>query len=357
MRFNHAQADIEQPQALAKSIKKGMAGSSIQQAVARPQNARPLIRSRSKAKQNKSSIAQINALSTKRKGPREELEEYIILSYPNREALEAAKKALENDPNVLWVGENEPITPLVEPSDPFYKKPTVGIGPQVPRDVDYQWAMEALNMSEVWDYSRGHAYIAAVDTGIEISHPDLQANFRSHFSYDFADNDDNVDELVTPALHAGHGTNVAGILAATPDNDIGVAGLCWDCSLMIAKTAKSTSSHPTFFIGAVSSSIVGMVDNGAQVINMSFGGANDPCQDPLNVFCKAIEYAESNDVVMAAAAGNESIQDVDFPARHPDVISVGAVDINLTKPVWSSFGPGLELDILAPGEHILSTFY
>jgi subtilisin family serine protease len=323
----------------------------------------------------------------------EQLEEYIVLSYPSRQALEKAKKALQNNPDVLWIGENTRVSLSAAPSDTHYPYPLVSVSPG-PNDNSYQWSMHALNMSEVWDFSRGHAYLAMIDRSIDTTHPDLHANFRSRFSTDLAygndsvdtwdPNDQNSDNNNLSSLdleRVGHGTHVAGILAAGSDNGTGVTGVCWHCSLMVGKTGYVTQGsgwlewmgvfegsriNTELARGDVINGIYYMVETGAQVINLSlyapepdagscknYASRNDP-------FCQVLSLADEMDVVIVAAAGNEGWKagndngNVDFPAKDHRVIAVGAVDSAGTVPPWSNKGP--EIDLVAPGVDILSTF-
>jgi serine protease len=368
VRFKSTQTDFEYTNGAANTEQNSQFRMATKKALASSQNSRPLIHSQRKTNKTHSASTEARKkTSVANKSAREKLNEYVVIKYPNRQALEAAKAAFENDPNVIWVGENKLLGGSSAPSDPLYSEFQIVVGPTVIGDKDYQWGMKALNMSEVWDYTKGHAYIAAVDMGLEKAHPDLQLNFRDQFSYDYADDDDNVDELdPSPSGQVtqlgGHGTHVAGILAASSNNGVGVAGICWNCSLMMEKTGtvlmdiNRVHSLNVASLAAIADSITGAVDTGAQVINMSLGGQIDDCSiDPNGVLCLALEYANEMDVVMAAAAGNESAEGVDFPARDPRVISVGAVDIDNISPIWASNGP--EKDIVAPGVHILSTFY
>lgn len=364
VRFNYKQSDIARPQGLAETIGTGQASPDTLRRLGYPQSARPLITP-------SRNVAQSGTASSRPKRARDELEEYVILKYANRKALEMAKQALENDPDVQWVGENNSLSFQAAPSDPLF--------PQAGTDYDHQWGLHALNLPQAWDYAQGHAYIAILDTGIETENPDLQANFRPHLSYDFGHLDENVDELQAnlqnpptetnhdmvnfgvPPDMAGHGTHVAGILAATPNNGIGGSGVCWYCSLMVGKAAKITTTSfgniLNLNLDSAIEAIYWMSDAGAQVINMSFGGQYPapPCTNPLNPLCLAINHAEEMDVVMVAAAGNERIQAIDYPAAEPRVIGVGAVDIEGQNPDWASNGP--EKELVAPGVHVLSTFY
>jgi hypothetical protein len=243
---------------------------------------------------------------------------------------------------------------------------------------EYQWGLHTMNFPEAWDYVRGHAYIAMLDTGINMSHPDLQANFRPHLSYDFYNNRHDVDEL-TPDIRppfvandlVGHGTHVAGIIAATTNNGIGGAGTCWHCSLMVGKIsypvrasvtdntgATWTGYRPTIDKASFARSLNAAVASGAQVINMSLGqygfNCGDNHSDPL---CQAIEYAAEKDVIMVGAAGNDwSKHSHQYPATDHRVIKVHAVKPSLMPTEWT-YTYGLRFDLGAPGLNIVSTFY
>ena len=248
----------------------------------------------------------------------------------------------------------------VVPSDPLFQSTDPN-----PLPIEYQWGMQPLNMSEAWDYSRGHAYIGVADYGIQTTHPDLQENFRPHLSFDIAENDSDVDEQNTDYPNiGGHGTHVAGILAGSSDNGEGITGICWDCSLMVGKIAKTILDglgNPVTYAptsDTVADGITWLTNAGAQVINLSLGrpsfDANGDPRDYPNIET-AIAHAEKMDVVMVAAAGNRTLNELDFPALDPRVISAGAIDRGGIVPVWSNTSDNLDLS--APGVIILSTFY
>jgi serine protease len=266
----------------------------------------------------------------------------------------------------------------IEPNDPLFS--STYMYPSY-----YQWGMRTLNMEEAWNYARGHAYLAPLDAGIQTNHPDLQNNFRAQFSRKFAPHEDliseNVDELPTTGLSTGHGTHVSGILAASSNNQIGVVGTCWDCSLMIGKITGVLGNSSKYEYRTIANGLDWMIKTGAQVVNMSFGsslsdvfGTDDfsNCSEVITFYrnteysteqkkthalrwCEALDRAEEFDVVLVAAAGNESDQNIDFPASDDRVIAVGAIDFSGNVSAWSSDGP--EKDLVAPGEDVLSTFY
>lgn len=319
--------------------------------------------------------------------PRARLERYVVLTYPPGTDLEKVKQALASDPAVLHVEENVKFLLSVSPSDPFFPLP-----PPPSRPQSYQWGSHVLNLEHAWDRVKGHAYIGITDTGLEVNHPDLRAfhvsgsttvydhgNFRRQLSYDFGYNDANVDENmvrlgITPTA-LGHGTHISGIVAATPNNGIGVAGACWNCSLMMAKVSilRQDGTNADIPLAALAAGTTWLVDHGAQVLNASLraagkGATCDSPTDQLGMYCTALAYADQRDVVMVAASGNAKTS-LDFPASDPRVIAVGGIEANGTSwALWDEpqclyFGDlcgsnyGANQALVAPAKQVLSTFY
>jgi subtilisin family serine protease len=134
----------------------------------------------------------------------------------------------------------------VRPSDTYFP-----LAPPPPTQGGIQWAHDLLNLPAAWDKVRGHAFVAVVDNGIQSAHPDLQGSFRPHMSYNLAAGAPGSEPYVSQAVEEGvgssyinvpggcmpnpirgHGTHVAGIIAASA-NDQGAVGTCWHCSLMV----------------------------------------------------------------------------------------------------------------------------
>jgi subtilisin family serine protease len=319
--------------------------------------------------------------------PRAQLERTIVLRYPSVVKIDAIAAALERDPNVLSVERNRIYRLAVTPGDPLF--------PQTPSPYDHQWGSHLLRLPEAWDYTKGNAYVGIIDTGIDTDHEDLQAlrfhngswiylggNFRPQFSYDYNYDDSNVDEgqpqfedgALRTVAAAGHGTHVAGIVAATADNGLGGTGVCWHCSLMIAKTnvlahmgGGQWGSVGALAEDAIVEALTDLTDKGAQLINMSFEAGFLDCESPNpDCYCKALAYAHGRDLVMVAASGNGGRASVSFPASHPDVVAAGGVipggafwntcDTDFdTRDCPSNYGSDQEL--VAPARQVLSTFY
>ena len=309
--------------------------------------------------------------------PRARLERYVVFRYPAQANLEAIREALLRNPHVLAVEENLPLDlASTNPNDPMF--PSTG---STPPD-QYQWGSFTLNLPNAWDYTRGHAYVGIVDTGIDPTHPDLVGNFRQHLSWDFGYDDNNVSEGQAQQLNgqltfpdrAGHGTHVAGIVGATANNGIGVAGACWGCSLMIAKASTLANGcvngdcfvyNATLFTVDAAEGVTGMVDRGAQVINMSFRSARRNCATSPNVMCDALAYATQRDVAMVASSGNGG-GNIGFPAHDPRVLAAGGIIPD--GSFWGTCDPafdttdcpsndGPDQEVVAPARQVLSTFY
>lgn len=204
-----------------------------------------------------------------------------------------------------------------------------------------QWGLLAIHAPLAWDLSTGadSVTIAVVDSGVDLSHPDLAGKIVA--GYDFVNND------ADPTDDFGHGTHVAGIAAAVTNNAAGMAGVSWGARIMPVKVLNASGNGS---YANVAAGIIWAADHGAQVINLSLGGtsASATLQDAVN-------YAYSLDVTIVAAAGNVAVgsYSVLYPARLPHVIAVTAIDNTNTVAGFSRFGP--EVDVAAPGVDIFST--
>jgi subtilisin family serine protease len=289
--------------------------------------------------------------------PRARLENYVLLTYPTAPSAAAAKKRLEKDELVLSVGQNFLMSYSSVPSDRYFS-----INPSDPLPGSYQWGMQLMKLPQAWDKVRGNAYVGAADHGIFldcsstpcVTHPDLRQNFRLQFSGDVSGHGPvpSVQDI------SGHGTHVAGIIAATPQygsftnhsTNSGVAGACWTCSYVVART---DGTFNTFAAG-----VTYALDRGLQAVNMSWGdqlhsSRFQSCADQdYKPVCDVIEYAKSTDVVLVAAAGNSREARVAFPARSPDVIAVGGIQYDAQGPTYWYNGYGTDCGHTAPNEYL-----
>jgi len=229
---------------------------------------------------------------------------------------EKAIVALQNNPNVRYV----------EPDGQVYALET---------ELESSWGVKRIGAGVVHgDGNKGTGvYIAIIDSGIDYTHPDLDANYAG--GHDFVNDDDD------PMDDDGHGTHVAGTVAAE-DNDIGVVGVAPEASLYALKVLDSTGRG---YVSDVIAAIEWATEKEIQVINMSLGGRK-------NISLEwACDLAYSEGLLLVAAAGNSG--SVIYPAACSSVIAVSATDSNDDLAYFSSTGKQVEL--AAPGVDINST--
>ncbi|MDQ7054674.1 MAG: S8 family peptidase [candidate division KSB1 bacterium] len=243
----------------------------------------------------------------------------------------------------------------------------------VPNDpgITLQNYLNIIQAPQAWDITHGDStvVIAIVDTGVDWQHPDLAPNLWRNpgeipgngldddgngyiddvHGWDFANNDNDPKNYASTAA-AAHGTHVAGLAAAAGNNGLGVAGLAFGCRLMILKAALDTPSAP-----AADGIIYGFraiayaIENGADVINLSWGGPGSS-----QVEQDIIRYAVSRGVVVVAAAGNSQSEQPFYPAAYEHVLAVAATNLNDERANFSNFGHWL--DLTAPGIGLYSTW-
>jgi thermitase len=197
---------------------------------------------------------------------------------------------------------------------------------------------------EAWSVTTGAGIkVAVLDSGVDGNHEDISSKVvaRANFSTSATKKGDVVAED-----YYGHGTHMAGTVAATANNTRGVAGICSGCTILAGKVLNDSG------VGSSSSLANGInwaVSNGAKVINMSLGV---PASRTLET---AVNNAWSKGVVLVAAAGNGGNQTKIYPGGYPNVIAVAATDNNDVKASFSTYGASW-VDIAAPGVNVYSTF-
>jgi subtilisin family serine protease/opacity protein-like surface antigen len=220
-----------------------------------------------------------------------------------------------------------------------------------------------IDAPAAWDITTGSPtiVIAVLDSGVDNTHPDLSANLTSgvNFTPEFSCNQNcdctQIDPPVPPNNNpmddSGHGTHVAGIIAARGNNGIGVTGVLWNAMIMPLKMLDQNGCGT---VEAESEAIEYAIANGAQIINASFGSSGFSAAEK-----DEIRAAGKAGIVFVAAAGNESSdndQSPVYPASVglPNVISVAASDASDNLASVSNFGKN-RVDIAAPGDCIYST--
>ena len=265
-----------------------------------------------------------------------------------------------------------------------------------PNDAEYQsqWHLNSIGnpmadirAQQAWDINKGRSdvIIAVCDGGVDYTHPDLDPGDRSRVidGYD-SGNDDNdpMDDLPTDAKlsFGGHGTHVAGIIGAITNNGSlnngkNVAGVMWNCKIMPVKMVGDGSLTITYPFGStnwdfsttafpsdVADAIDYAVNNGAHVINLSYGinsmgGLANDVFLRVPLLYQAILNAYNHNVVVVAAMGNEYNEGnpIEFPAFFRIVIAVGATTNSNPPSRWSNSNSGSHICVSAPGDNIIST--
>ena len=229
-------------------------------------------------------------------------------------------------------------------------------GTLVPNDTLFaqQWNLADINASRAWDLWNGNSksvLVAILDSGISIengnlSHQDLNDSDRFFLGRDLVNNDQD------PSDDHGHGTHVAGIASAIINNNTGVTGL-WPGSVLIIKVFNASNDGSSITLKDGILAAVDFANNlGAHlIINYSGGGPDSQTKRT------AVEYARDNGALIVAAAGNNFGGNIIFPAaystQYSNVIAVGAVDRDHTRPSFASRGP--QMTVVAPGVDVLST--
>jgi subtilisin family serine protease len=208
----------------------------------------------------------------------------------------------------------------------------------------HQWGLTQIKAREAW--ARGAlgagAIIAVVDTGVDLNHPDLNANLVQGVNKVTGETCDPGPQDLN-----GHGTHVAGIAAAQTNNGIGVAGTAPLAKIMPVRVLDKDGNGSTDDIAA---GIRYAADHGAQVINLSLADAI-PLPIDLSGIAAAVDYAYSKGSVIVAAAGNESLPFCEYPSMSRNAICVAANDSSGFPSFYSNFPLRLDggVAVRAPG--------
>lgn len=237
--------------------------------------------------------------------------------------------ALRHSSLVAWVSREGSIDILRAPNDPL---------------LTYQWGVHKIRLLRAWRNELGTrtaVTVGVVDTGVDLSHPDLAGRFVGGADFDQLDSD--------PSDPNGHGTHVSGVVAANAGNRAGIAGISWGAKIMPLRACDQRGACSDYSVVA---SLAHAITSGARVVNLSLGGPDDECRAP---YAAAAALAEARGVLLVASAGNSGDGDNPriYPAACPGYFGVGATNVNDKRAKFSSFGNWV--DVTAPGETILST--
>lgn len=217
------------------------------------------------------------------------------------------------------------------PSDPYFSK---------------QWGLHRIAAEQAWTLADGTgSLIAVVDTGVDLTHPDLAAKLVVLPDADFVEpkgtcksNGQCIQDGAQDKN--GHGTHVAGIAAAITNNGVGVAGAAPGASILPVRVLPADGEGGT--VSGIASGIRYAADNGANVVNLSLAfeptivGRIDRSRGALAPVYDAIDYAYSKGAVIVVAAGNDSFPLCAEPSAHPRVLCVGATDRNDLRAFYSN---------------------
>ncbi len=272
------------------------------------------------------------------------------------------------------IDENKDIVEWIEPdyvyeADFTPNDPSVGI----------QWFLNKISAYTAWDISQGDTtvLIGMVDTGSDLDHPDLAANIKINWAENPTngiDDDNNgytddwrgwdfagahyqtLSEDSDPNIYGSncdHGSHTSGCASEIANNSLGGAGIGFKCKLLICKHGADddyTGSGGTSYLYHTDYGIMYAYQNGAKVINCSFGGTNS------SGFTQTIiNAAWANGTIVVASAGNDGINVARYPASYTNVISVAATNSSDIKASWSNYHS--TVDICAPGTSIYSTLW
>lgn len=291
---------------------------------------------------------------------------------PKRDIKEVMAEILAKESNIEIIEPNYLFKASYSTNDPFYSE---------------QWYFEKIQAAQAWDLVRGgreDVTIAILDSGVDIDHPDLKPNIwlnQKETIADRIDNDNNgyvddingwdfVDNIANPRpkllpsyISAGihHGTVVAGIAAASGDNNQGIVGLSWKVKIMPLRVLNNSGEGN---VEDVIKAVDYAIKNKADVINLSFVGPNRS-----QLLLEALKEAWRQGLIIVAAAGNDAKnqgQDLDSSPLYPIcldqgerenfIIGVTATNEIDKKAPFANFGANC-VDITAPGTRIYSTLF
>ncbi len=279
---------------------------------------------------------------------------YKLKLKPKTDVLKAVSM-YKDDPNVEYAEPNYIANIFLSPNDPYYY--SSGSWGQSYQDL---WGLYKIQAASAWDIKRGEGVVVAViDTGVDYNHVDIDQNVWINTveangtagvdddgngyvddirGWDFYNNDKD------PTDDFGHGTHVAGTIAAEANNGIGVVGIAYNSGIMALKGLGPSGGY----VSDLAEAIAYAADNGADILSNSWGG-----EGKSQVIEDVVNYAHSLGCVIVAAAGNSKAPISYFsPANIENVIAVSAFDNNDKRASFTNWGSKIE--VAAPGVGILS---
>ncbi len=250
---------------------------------------------------------------------------WTVIEVPAGQEAEALAQ-LQADPTVLDATPDYPLEATFTPDDPAFAN-------------DGLWNLNQIGADLAWEFSRGtDVVVAVVDSGVDASHPDLRDRLVPGYNFQ----DDNTDTTD----RCGHGTHVAGIVAAAGNNGIGGVGVAFAAKIMPIKVMADDCSGT---YSRLMKGILYALDNGADVIVITSGGSYD--HQGLH---EAVQTARERGVMVVVAAGNRANDAPFYPGSYAESFTVAGTSTDDAMYANSTFGT--QIDISAPATHIYSTY-
>ncbi|WP_424354426.1 S8 family serine peptidase [Methanobacterium sp. MBAC-LM] len=274
-----------------------------------------------------------------------------LVKIPANMSLKDAIAKYKKNSNVIYAEPNYAYAENSIPDDTYY---------------DYQWGLSQVNVSEAWNITTGShkVIIAVIDSGIDLNHPDLKANIwinKGEIPGNRIDDDHNgyIDDVYgwnfisgnnNISDDDGHGTHVAGIIAAVGNNSKGVTGVMWSATIMPLKFLDNEGNG---YVDDAVSAVRYATKMGASIISCSWGGSeySQALKDVIDASSALVVCAAGN----RGSGANDDISPV-YPAcfTSKNIISVAATDASDVLASFSDYGLN-SVDVAAPGTHICST--
>lgn len=261
----------------------------------------------------------------------------VVLKTRSGDSLEALEAGLRNDPGVEYVEKNYYVWAHATPNDPGYGR---------------QSYLGRIDAPGAWDKTKGsqNVVIAVLDTGVESAHGDLGAKLLPGCNVVGAPSEASCGTNTEDGY--GHGTGVAGTAAASSNNGVGVAGVCWDCRVLPVKVLSNGGG------GTVEDMVEGLMfvrdyalrnPSKRVIVNLSLGRECNS-SGPTKAEQDAINLAWNSGILVVASAGNSGNSLRQCPASADNVIAVSATTDGDAKASFSSYGSFV--DLAAPGVRI-----
>lgn len=254
----------------------------------------------------------------------------------------------------------------------FIKSSAVSLDPLV----DKQWAHERINLNAAWDVTTGDSssgeevIVAVLDDGMLTDHEEFTGRLLPGYDFvsDSANSGDNdgIDSDPYDSFDNGHGTHVAGIIAANAENRVGIAGVSWKAKIMPVRVIGGSGGNVYDLMQAIryaarlSNNSNALPVRRADIINMSLSVVGSG--EEMILFRNTLEEARAAGVILIASSGNldseeppSSIRYVNYPAAFDGVVAVGATDYSGNKASYSHYGSAL--DVMAPGGDLVTDLH